>query len=211
MQCRQIDSVLDDYLDGLTDGRATSEVELHLSVCRDCRGTLDAAARLRVQLADLPVDGPDEAFFTRVLEQARQQQPDDASRPPRLAVLHRRVLAAAAVVLVSAGVLLSTHTWFPSTSPPVVSITLETPTPVNIVFSTMEDLKGARVSLQLPDGVELDGYSGRQMLAWTTDLRKGKNVLRLPLVAYGAPTEDLVATVAHGDDAKTFRLTVRVI
>ena len=63
----------------------------------------------------------------------------------------------------------------------------------------------------LPEGIELDGYSGRQMLAWTTDLREGKNVLKLPLVAYGAPTEDIVATVTHGEDTKTFRLAVRVI
>ena len=212
MQCKQIDNVLDDYLDGLTDSDTRVKLDEHLTTCNDCRSTVAAANSLKASLADLPVDGPSEDFFARALEQAQHTA---EARPPMRSRKWSRgfggALAAAVVVSLTAVLLLSVPDWTPTTDAHEVTIAMETATPVNVVFSTMEALQGARVSLQLPDGLELDGYGGRQMLAWTTDLHEGKNVLMLPLVAYGTPTEDIVATLTHGEDTKTFRLKVRVI
>jgi anti-sigma factor RsiW len=208
MQCKQIDSVLDDYLDGLTGNDTQAALNEHLAECAACLSTVEAANALRARLEQLPVDVPSEDFFARALDQA-QCQPQIAEAK-KLRVFGG-ALAAAVVVSVSALLLLSSPTWSPATDTHQVTIAMETATPVNVVFSTMEALQGARVSLQLPDGLELDGYSGRQMLAWTTDLHEGKNVLKLPLVAYGIPTDEIVATLEHGADTKTFRLKVRVI
>ena len=208
MQCKQIDNVLDDYLDGLTTSAIRAELDEHLAGCAECRSAFEAAITFRARLEQLPVDGPSEDFFDRALDQA--QRPAKVAAPKRPRILGG-ALAAAVVVSLSAMLLLSSPNSTPTADAFEVTVAMETATPVNVVFSTMEALQGARVSLQLPDGLELDGYSGRQMLAWTTDLRKGKNVLKLPLVAYGVPTDDIVAVLEHGDDTKTFRLRVRVV
>jgi hypothetical protein len=58
--------------------------------------------------------------------------------------------------------------------------------------------------------VEIVGYGDRRELTWTTDLREGGNLLRLPLVVRGATGGELVARVSSGTSSRTFRLKIEV-
>ena len=64
---------------------------------------------------------------------------------------------------------------------PVISLIVNEVTPVKLAFSSETALSDARLSLELPVGVELLGHDGQSDLSWTTDLEPGRNVLRLPL------------------------------
>ena len=119
-------------------------------------------------------------------------------------------LAAGFTLWFAAGYLLNAPVITPSPALVEVAISMSQPTPVNLVFTSTGDLMGARVSLQLPAGIALAGYDGRRELTWTTDLKDGKNVLQLPLVAHAVPTDEIIARLEHGDETKTFRLKVRV-
>ena len=99
---------------------------------------------------------------------------------------------------------------------PAISLVANEVTPVKLAFSSETALTDARLSLQLPVGVELVGYNGQSDLSWNTNLQPGKNVLRLPLVgrtatanAGGGPVL-LIARLEHPTGTKTFRLQVTV-
>ena len=215
MQCKQADSLIDAYMDGEMVEELRNALCHHAESCADCRARIDEERVLRTRLAALPVEGPADGFFTQALRAAQAAQPDqlaDASAKPHRhwAIRSGGALAAGFTLWFAAGYLLHAPVITSSPALPEVAISMSQPTPVNLVFSSTGDLTGARVSLQLPAGIELAGYDGRRELTWTTDLKDGKNVLQLPLIAHAVPAEEIVARLEHGDETKTFRLKVRV-
>ena len=217
MQCKQADSLIDAYMDGDLVGELKSALDRHAEACIDCRARISQERALRARLEALPIEGPDDGFFERALSAAKVAQPDEATgaktsaRPSRhWAIRSGGALAAGFTLWFAAGYLLNAPAIAPNPALPEVAISMSQPTPVNLVFTSTGDLMGARVSLQLPAGIELAGYDGRRELTWTTDLKDGKNVLRLPLVAHAVPAEEIVARLEYGDETKTFRLKVRV-
>ena len=50
----------------------------------------------------------------------------------------------------------------------------------------------------LPEHVELEGYTGRKQIAWYTNLRKGDNVLTLPLAALRSDKGVFTAQIGTG-------------
>ena len=93
---------------------------------------------------------------------------------------------------------------------PGVSIALEQPKTVNLVFASAAALDDAVVTLTLPDGIELDGFPGRRQISWETSLVAGKNRLPLRLIARSAQGGELTARLEHNDRDKEFRLRVDV-
>jgi len=91
-----------------------------------------------------------------------------------------------------------------------VALTVDRPETVRLMFNSAKPLKAATLSLALPENVELVGYGGRRELSWETDLRKGGNLMQLPLIVRGATKDDLVANLSHGGSSKTFRLKIEV-
>lgn len=79
---------------------------------------------------------------------------------------------------------------------------------VRLAFSSAEPLENVRLTLELPDNVELEPFPGRHSLSWHVDLDAGDNVLTLPLrVLYPAEAE-LVARLDDGNRQKTFRTSI---
>jgi anti-sigma factor RsiW len=215
MQCKQADSLIDAYMDGEMVGERSSALRLHAESCDDCRARIGEERVLRARLAALPIEDPADGFFVQALRAAKVAQPDeltDTRAKPRRqwAIRSGGALAAGFTLWFAAGYLLHAPVITSSPALPEVVISMSQPTSVNLVFTSTGDLTGARVSLQLPTGIELAGYDGRRELTWTTDLKDGKNVLRLPLIAHAVPAEEIVARLEHGDETKTFRLKVRV-
>ena len=207
MLCNESVTKLDDFLDGELASQEAWRLQRHIDRCASCAGLLSQGKALRQALAELPVADPGEDFFERALHQAVQ-----TPRRETRSWLQRtsRSIAAVAAVLLIAGVALQAPIFSPSSEIPQVTITLHEVTPVNLKFASKADLKDARLSLQLPEGVELAGYTGRRALSWRTDLRKGDNLLRLPLLGSMASSDRLTAELEHPDGAKSFALQITV-
>jgi hypothetical protein len=93
---------------------------------------------------------------------------------------------------------------------PTVTMALEEPRTINLVFSSATALQNATLTVQLPEGIQVAGFAGQREITWETDLQAGKNVLPLRLIATTPTAGELLATLRHGDDDKTFRLRVNV-
>jgi len=203
MPCERLSSVIDACFDGELDGQVLRDLLDHVEHCAECTVLHARETALRGALRALPVAEMRPGFAAAAFERAR-------SAAPR----RRRSPLLAAGVGVAAGVLFTLLAVFglraPSSTVPEVTIALEETRSVNLVFSTPQALADARLNLELPEGVELEGYEGRRALSFTTDLDAGKNVLRLPLIARAEPDGLLLATLEVGNDTKTFRLKVRL-
>ena len=94
---------------------------------------------------------------------------------------------------------------------PSIVMTLEEPRTINLVFSSATALANATMTVILPQGVEVMGFAGQREITWMTSLTKGKNILPLTLIATSPKGGELMATLRHAGDDRTFRVQVTVI
>lgn len=223
MNCSETENQLDDFLDLQATGPGheaeppAATVASHLRGCAACRAELESRRALRAALRNLPVPEPTPGFFQEAMRTATEsREPRHRRRgdPPPMRSRATLFAALAATVLVALAVgtleYPSPESTAPETGLPHITLATDTVTPVKLAFSSETALSGARLSLNLPVGIELVGYDGRSDISWTTDLAAGTNVLRLPLVGRTAASDLLVARLDHATGSKTFRLQVIV-
>lgn len=210
MPCQQLNDLFDDYVDGLRSDAAI--LDRHVAGCSDCRDRVAQERQLRTALADYAsasVPQPDAEFFARALAVAAQ----DRGRKQ-----HNRgwlkgfgsALAAGLVLWLLAG------DWMQRDERQAdaqlqVSMALESPRTINLVFSSATDLSNATLTVSLPPGIEIQGFQGQREISWMTSLRQGRNVLPLKLIATSPLGGELLAILRHEDNNKTFSLQVTVI
>lgn len=93
---------------------------------------------------------------------------------------------------------------------PGVTMTLEQPRTINLVFASTTALKSAVLTVTLPDGLELAGFPGQREISWHTSLNEGKNLLPLELIAVSRVGGEVLAKLEHDDRERVFRLRVEV-
>ena len=93
---------------------------------------------------------------------------------------------------------------------PGVTMALEEPRTVNLVFSAAAALDGAMLTVSLPPGIELQGFPGQREVTWETSLSEGKNVLPLTLVALSPAGGELLARLEHDSRDRVFRLRLEI-
>ena len=94
---------------------------------------------------------------------------------------------------------------------PGVTMALEEPKTLNLVFSSAVALADATMTVMLPQGIEIEGFKGQREITWMTSLKEGRNVLPLTLIATSPQGGELLATLRHEDDDRTFRVQVIII
>jgi anti-sigma factor RsiW len=212
MTCTQLTKKLDDYADSLMDQAASATLATHIDGCDDCQRVLASEHRLRESLKDYgesTMPHPDAAFFDRALAKAAQ----NGTRRQRNRWVMTGVggtIAAGLVLWMLGGMFLKTPE-IPRSAIPAIAMTLEEPRTLNLVFSSATALANATMTVVLPQGVEVEGFAGQRESTWMTSLSEGKNVLPLTLIATSPHGGELMATLRHEGDDRTFRVRVTVI
>jgi len=80
---------------------------------------------------------------------------------------------------------------------------------VTLAINVPEDMDGVTLTVDLPENFEISGYRGKKQLAWQTRLKKGRNVLTLPVVATKQGQGQLVARVARNQKSKLLRVNLQ--
>jgi len=204
MNCTEINTRLDEYLDGDLTALETQLVEEHMAGCNDCQNSLGEIRALRRALNKLPVAEPDEAFEKRVFQEVRRQHADSA----------KHKFTAGFITAMAASLAL----WFASTvfiqqvpvdQPQVVMVALNDAHTVRLMFDAPKSIDQVTMSIGLPEHIELDGYPGRKELVWQARLKKGQNILALPLKVVAMGEGELVAYLSYGNSSKKFRVVLK--
>ena len=209
MQCQAITEVLDDYLIGGGDAALRREVAAHCDNCSACQRRVQQMQRLQQDLRALPIPAPSQDFAERVLLAACQQPVAMPAHKPRSWQWLSMALAASLVAAVGLGLWLGQRlNQYPSLEE--VQLALHQTQTVQLVLESETDLNDVLLSLQLPQGVEVQGFAGQRRLAWRTQLQQGSNLLALPLTATGLVQGKLVARIEHESKSKELTVNLRV-
>ena len=211
MNCTQTHEHFDDYLDGTLAGATVVALEAHLTGCATCRTLVARARECRLLLCDKPVPPPTDGFTDRVLRVAAERH---LHRQHRSGFIRGFGSAMVAGLAIWVAVGLFPMSQAPNSTPtpelPGVTIALHGTQQVKVAFHTAKALSGAKITLQLPENVELAGYPGERELAWNTDLVEGDNVLSLPIVGQQMAEGVLVARIEHANKVRTLRIKLAV-
>lgn len=163
---------------------------------------------IQALLKDLPAPKADAGFYEQALAKATLQGARRQRNRLAMAGFGGAIAAGLAVWLI--GGMLLNGPQVPDDSIPEVTMALEEPRTVNLVFSATEAMADATLTVALPAGVELAGFPGRSEITWETSLNEGRNLLPLKLVALTPVGGELLATLEHDNRNREFRLRVEV-
>jgi len=212
MNCKTVKDNLDDFIDGALSAADTTTVSEHIEHCGNCQRIVNDARKLQSLLqayGDTDVPTATTAFYESALQNATRNAVVAQHRHAWLKGFGSAVAAGMALWIVS-GLFFKTPEIADVTTP-VVTIALEEPRTVNLVFSSAVDLVDATLTVMLPAGIEIAGFEGQREISWETSLTAGRNVLPLKLIATSPHGGEILAMLQHDDDDRSFRLQVTVI
>ena len=162
-------------------------------------------------LKDYPMPAADAGFYDQALARATHEGSRRQRNNWLLTGFGAAVAAATAAWMI--GGLLLNEPQLPDagTATPGVTIAMEEPRTINLVFASAMALDSATLTVSLPEGIELDGFPGQREITWETSLAEGRNLLPLTLLAVRPTSGELLARLEHDDRDRTFRLRVNVI
>ena len=163
-------------------------------------------------LKDYPMPSAPADFYDRSLARATHEGTRRQRNRWMMTGFGSAVAAGAAIWIVSSFLLTTPDMTGTEYAPelPTVTMTLEEPRTINLVFASKEPLDTATLTVMLPQGVEMQGFPGQREVTWQTSLNAGKNLLPLKLIATSPLGGEVLATLEHDDRGRTFRLRVDV-
>lgn len=212
MACVTVRDQLDEYIDDMLPTADRSAVEAHVADCAACQRLTTRERELRELLlafGESSVAIPDHRFFTTAIDSAVSEGGRQHRNRWLATAVAAGLIALIAVWIVNA-VRIDTALPAALTQNTVVSLTRGEPQVVNLVFSSPSELTEARLTLHLPEGIELAGFAGQRQVSWLTGVASGRNVLPLSVVATDVVAGELVARLEHGNKAREFRVQIRV-
>ncbi len=172
--------------------------------------TMRQDQEIQALLKDYPMPAANTAFYDQALVRATHEG-TRRQRNRWLMTGFGGALAAGLALWLIGGFFLTTPN-LPTTDPeiPGITMTLEEPRTVNFVFASETALDSAKLTVILPEGIELAGFPGQREIAWETSLKEGKNYLPLELIATSPVSGEVLARLEHDNRDRTFRLRVEV-
>jgi hypothetical protein len=181
------------------------------------------ADKLTAALRAMPVPDPRPGFIDRALLFATKNEATSERTPFKrdgsrertniASILFRSetwigAAAGAAVAFVAAFV-------FFSVSQPVakdtgITLALYEMRDIDVLIDSDRDLNGATIRIAVTGGVVLDGFDNEHIVDWQADLKRGSNMLSLPVVARNVGAGQLVAVVEHDGRTRTVIIDLSV-
>jgi len=201
---------LDPFLDDELEAALLTEFQAHSKDCNDCTELLGRKNDLRQALKSMPLPPPEDGFLESVVEQA-------------LVTTHRNEkrfwTSAGLGGAIAAGVIGWMVLMLPADLPQgidqlpldTVTISLNVEKTIKLTFESTRELQAAKLTLQLPAGVEIVGYEGRSSVRWTTTVKPGTNILELPIIVRSGNGGSILARVEHEGKQQSFKFVVTVI
>jgi hypothetical protein len=210
MNCERMAENIAGLISGTLASAQTAECKRHLAGCPECTEALrggEALALLRARdTGDVPPGLLDAVLDS--LETGRQ--PRRSGQRFWLGTGFGGAIAASLFAMALA------FNWIVvpgSYSPDVAEfqVALGEARAMDLAIETDRPLLGAKISILLAGGVELEGYGAQRELSWTSDLKAGVNRLSLPVVAVDRDGGRVVVRLSHPKSEQLFVVRLRTI
>ncbi len=209
MNCHDCNENLDLYIDDELDSSLRVQFEEHANQCSQCSAMVAREYDMRDALKSIPVPMPENGFFEQSL-----------ARTVTMTKTHdkKRWLLTGFGGAIAAGVVGWMILGQPTATNGIdqvpiggLTVTIGTPKTIRFSINSANELAGAKLFVSLPEGVEIVGFDMQSEVDWTTTIKKGPNILELPIVVYSGTGGTILARVEHESKSKTFEFTVSVI
>src|SRR5436190_11301320 len=159
MNCQEFINRSDEYRERSLARHESEAAAAHLKSCPRCRDRIGHAERLRAALRDLPVPRAQPGFFEHALRNAATAHTKQ----------HRRWAYVGAALAASLALWIGAASLIPLLRPsPAVTISLNEPRTIQLAFNAEREVAQATIRLQLPEGVEVQGFPGEREIRWQT-------------------------------------------
>jgi hypothetical protein len=205
MNCELFQTSLHDWLDGSLDAARVEVLQAHTARCPACLARLSAERNLRGALRQLPVAAARPRFASQAMQVARMADRSWGRRLRR----HDLRIAAVAASVASAVCAVALLRGVPDASPRTVAaapsqlqtyaLTAGQVQSFRLRIEAPRDIDGVQFSVELPEHVALAGQPGIRAMTWEGSLRKGANVLELPLLAQAGAAGRVATRVTWGE------------
>ena len=215
MKSEHVTDQLHDYLDGALSTADAAAVKCHVESCVQCStewGELRALTRaLAGAAAPLPRDG----VLERMLRVAVRQgvEPGPWFRTP---FWNRAGLSAAALLLLVVGFGVGLQSADRKAAGPQIELAAQpvelgrAVQTVGLMFRASGNVRDASISVWLPDDVQIAGRPKVHQLSWRTDLKRGPNLLELPLQATGPHSGTVLVRLSQGSLVRTLEVPIAI-
>ena len=199
MQCVDAIALLDDHIDSQLSANQTTLLNFHLSTCTRCRQELFQREMLVQRLSEMASVAAPQHLKDRIIRQRLQNHRQNARW------FFGGVGLAATIMLAVVSVWLLQHTLVDA---PVVVAKQEAKNnnDLHLLLHSAQGLEGVRFSILVPESVQLKGYPAGTKIAWVGKLRKGENILTLPLVSKAQKPQVVVLKIEHRDAKKEYHI-----
>lgn len=209
MNCRVTRGLINDFFDG-TLGKDTEEKVLHHLVdCVACHNVFENEKQLRKMLQNLPAPLPSSDFTNQVVQKAISEAQSKGRFKTVISMCGGIAAAIALWVLVSLSGTMLPNAEKQNTLADM-TLELQKKTTIRMVFNTPHDMLHSKVTLHVPQHLDIVGFPGEREISWNTDLLKGKNLLEVPVVAKKTGQANLVTLIAYQNKEKKLTLTTQI-
>ncbi|MFV1997144.1 MAG: anti-sigma factor [Acidiferrobacterales bacterium] len=220
MNCNHTQKNLDEYLDDTLNAEQSGAIELHVNSCGDCSAALEQLRAMRATLRHMPVEPARPGFAADALRVAREAHlaksngaVQDNSKPMQgfrhwFTAGFGGALAAGVALWAVFSLLFPVQ---PIADLPTFNIALNQTRNVSLAINVPDEIDGVTLSVDLPQNFALVGHPGKRTLAWKTRLKKGRNVLTLPVMALEPGEGQLVARVMRDNKSRVLRINLQTI
>lgn len=207
MQCQNVKLMFDEYLDGTLTAQQRDELVRHFDTCPACQRDLAELEILRLNLRDMPIEPARKNFAVEAIAAATgSDAPVTQNRTGFMHWFGAGFAGALVAGLVLWGVITSHAPSIPQAPQAGFSISLYQPQKISLAFNSPADIRDVTVSIELPREFEVVGHEGRRLLSWKTNLKKGRNILTLPVVARGEGKGMMIARLSRNKQTKMLQV-----
>ena len=207
MNCQECISHQDDYLDNQLAHELHNAMTMHIADCPDCQTMMRKNRELLQGLRHLNSPSPSPGFLKLAMKNAvrieRQQR-------------HKKwfiqcAAVAAMVCIVALGSLRFSPTTTDTAQSSGIILSLHESREVILLVQSAKNLDGATITIELPPQLMLASNPGLREFSWKADVKEGKNLIPLPLVASATGTVTVIARIEHDNQVKTMRMQLQVV
>jgi len=207
MNCDEAKALINAYIDQSISADDVVTLESHCAVCVECKHEVDALLRQKQLLASLPAVELDTVVKKRLFDTAVKQadaDPVEAKSTSMPSVVYR--FAAAAMISAIALFTAMPYITTPEGEGKYMVMVSDQVQTITVAIESEQAIDMVKMHVELSDNLELKGFGSKRQVNWDAGLKKGVNVISLPIIGIAQGEGDITTRVKINGNEKVMHI-----